>query len=103
MSSAGRDALKTLQRGSNLRKKWVNNTSATAAAQAPKTERLIRCRIEGSQVVLHYHHQVGASCLCCSLIVHESSSWYLHSSERSGDRKLRVDVLKHYVSKLVQF
>ena len=55
---AGHDALHALQKGATLRKKWVSSTSAADAAQVPKTERLIRCRIEGSKVVLHYYHQV---------------------------------------------
>ena len=58
LGCAGHDALHALQKGATLRKKWVSSTSAADAAQVPKTERLIRCRIEGSKVVLHYYHQV---------------------------------------------
>ncbi len=60
---AGHEALQALEKGSLMRKKWVGTTSAEAANQSQKTERLIRCRVENNRVVLHYHHQVRSRSL----------------------------------------
>ena len=56
---AGHEALEVLQKGSLLRKKWLENNDANEAQQIQKTERLIRCRVENNKVVLHYYHQVS--------------------------------------------
>ena len=60
MFSAGHDALKALEKGSMLRKKWMGQIDASEAPAMAKTERLIRCRLHDGKVVLHYHHKVAS-------------------------------------------
>lgn len=59
LDPVGHEALRVLQKGTVLKKKWLENKDANEAQQTQKTERLIRCRVENNKVVLHYNHQVG--------------------------------------------
>lgn len=63
---AGHEALKALESGALLRKKWLGSADAREAPTMTKTERLIRCRMQDGKVVVHYHHKVlsPAACPC---------------------------------------
>lgn len=58
-SAAGHEALKALEVGTLLRKKWIGTADVKEAPSVAKTERLIKCRLENGKVILHYHHKVS--------------------------------------------